>query len=915
MRYINIIFIIMLSAITAMAQMPGNIHWKQINTKHFKIIFPEEIEYRAQDLADFAEYVHNYDTLHINASPKQVPLILDNRTSVANAYGRLAPREMWWYLSPVPSTVLGSSEWLDLLMIHEYRHISQFDAMDHGVTKIAHYMFGQAGQAGFMFWSVPLWFFEGDAVVQETQLTESGRGRNGRFEMPVKATVMAYDNKKLDYYKYYLGSYKTYYPNQYYLGYYMVSYVNRNFGENIWGPVLRRSSYFSFCPYALSRSLKKYTGLTTPRLFDSTMTDIKQIWEENLENKQITSFETITKDKKHSWTNFYNPQFVSDDTLLYYKSGFDDVQTLYMKDLKNDKTTKIKEISGGRYTYANGKIVWAEQIPDARWDEVSYSDIVVMDLKTKKQKYLTHKERLFSPAISPDGKYIAAVEYNSDLRAKLVVLDSKTGERKAELFLPEIYLFRNPSWDPESKKIVFVQSNRVKGSGIGIWDFRDKTYSTILPFTWKENIDRPVFWKNFILFNSDYNGTDNIHAIDRFTGKRYILTSSLYGASSPEVSPDKKHLIYKNYLADGYILAEIPLNINNWIKFDSTAKRTEYFRNEKTSENIVNIVGKEKKEVQQVKDYNPAKHLLNVHSWLWSVSPDLEGGVESGYIQLLSNDYLYYMSSSFFAQYNNTGYLGSGANITFKKFYPVISLSYYQQFDFNRMLTDRYNFGTSVSLPLNLSRHNYSRSLNLQLKNTLSQYRADSVTFFDTYDYAGFSMSYGNYKNSAYRDVDTRLGQYASIIANHEFVSGSNQFTFYGKIFLPGLLRHDNITISYGFDSKTGAYPFSSQLNLPRGYSGIDYNLMRKVSATYHLPLFYPDWGWRPLFYIKRVRGKAFYDYAVVNNSTVYSSYGLQILFDFNLFGLKFDLNAGVQVAFPNNGDIQISPVVLNIPL
>jgi hypothetical protein len=63
---------------------------------------------------------------------------------------------------------------------------------------------------------------------------------------------------------------------------------------------------------------------------------------------------------------------------------------------------------------------------------------------------------------------------------------------------------------------------------------------------------------------------------------------------------------------------------------------------------------------------------------------------------------------------------------------------------------------------------------------------------------------------------------------------------------------------------------------------------MYKVGVNYHLPLFYPDWGFGSIVYFLRVRANAYYDYthAMDYDNTKqriyreYRSYGAEIFLD-----------------------------------
>jgi hypothetical protein len=74
---------------------------------------------------------------------------------------------------------------------------------------------------------------------------------------------------------------------------------------------------------------------------------------------------------------------------------------------------------------------------------------------------------------------------------------------------------------------------------------------------------------------------------------------------------------------------------------------------------------------------------------------------------------------------------------------------------------------------------------------------------------------------------------------------------------------------------------------------------MWRVGANYHLPLFYPDWGFGQLMYLLRVRANMFYDYTQVKSLRTglirpFSSAGVETYFDMRLWN-QYPLTLGVR--------------------
>ncbi|MBK7098847.1 MAG: hypothetical protein IPH58_11415 [Sphingobacteriales bacterium] len=59
--------------------------------------------------------------------------------------------------------------------------MQQYNNFYKGLSKVGYFLFGQEGYALAVNAAIPNWFYEGDAVFQETALSAQGRGRMPTF--------------------------------------------------------------------------------------------------------------------------------------------------------------------------------------------------------------------------------------------------------------------------------------------------------------------------------------------------------------------------------------------------------------------------------------------------------------------------------------------------------------------------------------------------------------------------------------------------------------------------------------------------------------------------------------------------------------------------------------------------------------
>jgi len=171
---------------------------------------------------------------------------------------------------------------------------------------------------------------------------------------------------------------------------------------------------------------------------------------------------------------------------------------------------------------------------------------------------------------------------------------------------------------------------------------------------------------------------------------------------------------------------------------------------------------------------------------------------------------------------------------------------------------------------------------------------------------------YQIYKQKAKRDVAPRLGIYLKAIVRttpfEQTYDGWQKF-FSSKIYLPSPIRHANFLVEIASETKKSDILLSNQFVYPRGFEMENNEKFVKFSANYHFPLFHPDLNILQLFYIKRVRTNLFYDYGLAGTienfenqtQTSLQSTGIELFFDFNLFNIKYDFNAGFRYSFRLN--------------
>ncbi|MBL7761953.1 MAG: hypothetical protein JNL23_00880, partial [Chitinophagaceae bacterium] len=383
---------------------PPAIKWKQINTDTARIIYSAGSDSAAQRIATLIHQIALLKPASLGNKLRKINIVLQNQTTIANGYVGLGPFRSEFYLTPDPNSFdQGSIPWPDQLALHEYRHVMQYNNFRNGLSKAMYYLFGEEGLLVANDAAVPDWFFEGDAVNQETILSSQGRGRLPFFLNTYTSLWMK--GKKYAFMKLRNNSFKDYIPSHYNLGYLLVNYGREKYGDDFWRKVTADASAFKGLFYPWQKAIKKYSGENYQSFYNNAFEYYRKQW-----NVSADSENYISKITTSYVTNYLLPYQVNSDSLLYLKSSYRQIPTFYIKDKNGEHRLSVKNISGEiHYSYRNGKIVYASYERDPRWLWRDYTVLTTLDIRTGEEKTITHKTKYFTPDISNDGTRIAAV--------------------------------------------------------------------------------------------------------------------------------------------------------------------------------------------------------------------------------------------------------------------------------------------------------------------------------------------------------------------------------------------------------------------------------------------------------------------------------------------------------------------------
>jgi len=905
---------------------PPSLKWDQINTPAAKVIFPVGLDSSALWVANIVSQMNNAIKPTIGFKQRQISILLQNQTTIANGYVGLAPFRSEFYLTPDQNSFeIGSLPWPEQLAIHEFRHVQQYNNFDVGLSHVLRILFGEGGQALSNDLAIPNWFFEGDAVFNETHVSDQGRGRLPYFFNGFRALWAA--NKEYSYMKIRNGSLRDYTPDWYPLGYMLVSYGREKYGDDFWKKVTHDAAAYKGGFYPFQRAIKKYTGNSFDYFVDNGLMHFHRIFEFEPYMKGIDSLRKLDSIKnfgkhvetfydhihvvhtypkhQHFEADYEYPAYVNDTTLIYMKSTYHSRPVFMMRTGKLYKKISVRDFSIDNYfAYNKGKIVYASYRPDLRWNYRDYSDLVVLDVNTGKEQTITKRSKYFSPSFSNDDKKIIAVKVGPSGKSELHLLNAANGKLLSIVPNKNNLFFTYPKFYGDDKLIAAVRNQKGKMSLAEI-DIKTGDTKYLLPFSYQ-----PIVFPNVhgdtIYFSSTSGIDDKLFALTINTHHLYAINSKdlkeSIGNYEPTVS-DKK-LAWVNFTAIGYGIQWADKSAVHWDAINDgkiPGSLSDFNISALKRDSSTNLLASVVDSSLKIIKYHKSYHLFNFHSLIPNIN-------DPNYtLSIAGENVLNTFQSDLSFNYNrDEGYKEFEFDAIYGALFPYISggadyildrRAYYRG---GNVFWNETSLHGGLELPLNFSGGKNSTYLDLgsDLYYSSSNFQAPYRSLFANQQYA-YLNNYLNFSNaigSGIQNIYPHLAQ--SISLNYKSaVSGisATQFLAEGNFFFPGLSVNHSFSVALAHQEKgsgNNVIDYSNDFPFSRGYTAENLHDMNKIGANYAFPIAYPDAGAANLVYFLRIRGNLFYDYTHATDTYVdgspfranFRSAGLEVFFDTKWF-------------------------------
>ncbi len=838
---------------------PSSLKWKSISSSGAKVIFPEGLTPSAERATKWTTLLDKDSRGKLGGMQRQIPIVLQPYPVISNAYVGLGPwRSEFYTFPPQNGLELGTTNWMDNLIVHEYRHAHQFSNFRKGLSKFAYIVAGEQGQALANSAAIPDWFFEGDAVYEETKWLSQGRGRLPYFFDSYQALWLA--NKNYSFQKLRNRSLKDLVPNHYQLGYMLVAHGYTKYGDDFWGKVTADAARYKGLFYPFQKAIKKYSGQTYKQFTADAIASFRL---QQPTSTTIGNEQAVTLPNEKRLINYHFPVVLDGDSLLVLKKPANEVPYWVIIHQQKEKRLGIKEIGiEDYYTYKRGFVVYTANGFDPRWSWREYSDISLFNIYDGSRTRLTKGGRYLSPDLSNDGEMVVALQYTVEDKSSLVFIDVASKKIEHQYMHPDGLYMSYPVFSADNQQVYFISRRDDGESAVQSYHLSTKETATMIPF-----VNTPISMLrtkgDWLLFTVSQQSKNELWRYNLKTGIMNRVVSSSTGAYAGDLNTEGDHIVYSKPTAEGeqvFQLSQPDTSPRDGLTDAALVYPVRY------SFPIVDSFRSES--AFTLEKFKKGNKLFNIHSW----RPFYEQPEWS--FTLYGENVLNTLQSSYDYTYNeNEGSHKVGANLAYGGWYPWVTGA--TSYTVNRTFNDQtrtfqwneWNGNIGLRLPLNFTYGKFYKRLDVSatLNGQMVDYQAKSIP--QPQDrFLSFVQQQITWSMQSQQAVQQIFPRFAFVVrAQNKLAIGNtkaNQLFLTGQLYLPGAMKTHSLVLgaSYQRRDTLRQYIFNNGFAMSRGYSAFDFPRMWKWNVNYHFPIVYPDFGLAHIVYFQRVRANVFFD-------------------------------------------------------
>ena len=553
------------------AQVAPDESWRTLDTDHFRVTFPAELEALGRRAAGIAERA--YDELSsefIEAPSGVIDLLVTDHIDQSNGFAQVNPsnRITIFARPPIDDPGLGYiDDWMELVITHELAHIVHLDRADNIVGKVARGVFGRVTGPWPFFpgTGTPRWITEGIATWYESDLTGAGRVKGTFHEMVLRTAAI--EGRFED-----LGQASGGSPQwpggsrPYAYGSLFFDHLLTKFGEDRMAAFVEAIAG-QWVPYRLNAAGRDAFGVSLSREWDVWA---QEWYEEGMSlDARLERFgpvsepERLTEGARRGW----HPEVSADgNSLLYTRAdGSSNVQLAIASPDGTDRRTLTR--TNGLATFdwmPDGRVLFAQLEVADRYR--AYSDLYVAT-RDGAVRQVTYGARLSDPSVGTDSAWAVAVA-GSDGSTVLVRVDLTSGQQTTLVASEPDVQWAFPSVSPNGRWIAATRWTLGANHDVVILDSDGRVVHEV---TADRALDLAPDWSpdgRYLVWGSDRSGIPNILGapVDPetgVTGTPLMLSNMRTGAMFPSIDPSGRWIYFSGYHVDGWEVERLRFDPDN----------------------------------------------------------------------------------------------------------------------------------------------------------------------------------------------------------------------------------------------------------------------------------------------------------------------------------------------------------------
>lgn len=941
---------------------PASINWQELNTPHFRIIFPARHDSLARRAAAILETEYPQAKAVTGGSLEHFPVVLNPFNDLSNGFVATLNFRSEVELAPFTDKEMNprSGDWLETVLPHELVHANHFNVqqpLGEKVLNIPNLISVLSPDMARSFHAfVPVGLHEGLATHYESSYVFPGGGRGNYTHFNNRFNVNFGSQDRWNMGQTYIPSVYTHPYNRHYIaGYRFMDWLQQRYGDKTAAQTIRYHYSYFFLGYGYA--LKQVTGKWPWELYDEYTADLAEDEEQRLEKVATLELsEGQLQASLYKGARWRRPYWLSNTELVAYGSFYNGKPGFYIYNTEKKSYRLLSEsfATGGLSYYlgrAEQNMLVSEYKRDPLYPGVYRADLMHINPLSGKKERLTRNQRVYAPAES--GERILAVQ-TSGASARIVSV-TESGDTEV-VFEQDGVRPVSMQFNPVNKEQLAVLMNRRGVQALWFTTIQDLKNDLRgepdLAFS-GASVHDPSWHPsgNRLLFTLDRSPAMNTYEYHPDEGRVYQLTNSRYNISEASWSPDGEQLAFVRQTKGEQLLALAGRSdlLYKDVSMDKRLTGAEL-------SDAVNrpLLGHEmiSDSTWQIRDYKTGFSWLKprmILPVLKEKSGVTEGGVAfSGADVLSSHAYRFELTGIQDRLWYNLSY-------TNKSFYPGFKAAWYSEPDFLSAIDPeterdfgllRQERGLELSLPFDYTFRSDTRLSSLTFEPSVAMEQIkyynlipQPVSEFATRYKAGLFSQLNMGLQRLPRDVQPSAGLVAFSILETtlnepqntiKYPSGargrvdfSNQWSAYYGLFgyVPVARRwNQSLKLDLRFLKQSSAPVFSTTTIIPPGFTenpfptfaggGVNNNLAR-FSSRYVIPLWYPDKGGLTVpFYLSSMYISVFsHTLTDLNNGDLLkqsrSIVGGGLHFQFKVSNLNFQLGFGFAVE-PSRNQTQL---------